>query len=573
MIKLLMIMDKKYILIISLLVICSIETIAQTSYYYYKGNKMPLTIDNSKVCMSIPKNKKGICKELLKDVQILDTIRDTVFDISIVRQSDYKRLSASNSWKKEAVSILLSSCYRTKGNKEVCLTPYLSVRLKKTEDFNLLSLYAEKYGLRIVRNSSLMPLWYILSISPDSGMNSLEVANALWESGDFAASEPDLSFGYKAFCSNDPKFNEQWGLYNGTTPDIDISICNAWNYATGKNVKIAIVDSGVDYYTVDLEGNISNLSFDTESQSSPSLVYSDHGTRCASIAAAKKDNHRDIAGVAPDATIIPISTVTNGYTAYFSYKMACGIRWAYEHGADIISCSWGFTPEDTAIDEAIQDAFEFGRNGKGCVVVFATGNDSINSVSYPANSNDTILAIGSINQEGGRAKSNYGLELDLVAPGDSIWSIGQYNRLFKGNGTSWACPHVAGVAALVLQRNPDLTVTQVNSIICRNAKKLPGVSFNETKTYGAWNEQYGYGLVDAYSSVINTPNIEYIQNDTITGIRTISADKIYIGRDVTDQKEYGDVTLGPGNIKLKAEKVLIKNSTKVTLGTKLKIGN
>ena len=136
-----------------------------------------------------------------------------------------------------------------------------------------------------------------------------------------------------------------------------------------------------------------------------------------------------------------------------------------------------------------------------------------------------------------------------------------------------ACPHVAGVAALVLERNPELTVTQVNSIICRYAKKLPDVTFNEIKPDGSWNEQYGYGLVDAYSSVINTPEIVYIQDDTITGTRTISADKIYVGKDVTDRKRHGDVILGQGDITMKAKSVIIKNSTTVPLGTKLKIGN
>jgi subtilisin family serine protease len=135
-----------------------------------------------------------------------------------------------------------------------------------------------------------------------------------------------------------------------------------------------------------------------------------------------------------------------------------------------------------------------------------------------------------------------------------------------------ACPHVAGVAALILQRNPELSVTQVNSIICCNAKKLSGVSFNEIKPDGTWNEKYGYGLVDAYSSVINTPEIVYIQNDTITGTRTIIADKIYVGRDVTDRKEKGGVILGPGNISLKAKNVIIKNSTTLPLDTRLIIG-
>ena len=136
-----------------------------------------------------------------------------------------------------------------------------------------------------------------------------------------------------------------------------------------------------------------------------------------------------------------------------------------------------------------------------------------------------------------------------------------------------ACPHVAGVAALILERNPELTVTQVNSIICSNAKKLSGVNFNVTKSYGTWNNEYGYGLVDAYSAVTSTPSLTYIQNETITGTRIISSDNIYVGRDVTDRKEYGDVTLGQGNITLKADYIEIRNSTTVPVGTTLTIEN
>ena len=135
-----------------------------------------------------------------------------------------------------------------------------------------------------------------------------------------------------------------------------------------------------------------------------------------------------------------------------------------------------------------------------------------------------------------------------------------------------ACPHVAGVAALILERNPELTVNQVNSIINSNAKKIK-VTYDVSKPDGLWNNEYGYGLVDAYSSVINTPTIVFVQNETITGTRTITADNIYVGKDVTDRKEQGDVVLGQGNITLEAGVVYIKNSTFVPVGTTLKIEN
>lgn len=567
--------SKKFILMILLLISCPIGIKAQTSYYYYKGKQIPLTLNESKVCVSIPKDKGGVSKELLKDIQVLDTIRDDIFDIFIIQQSDFKQLSASTSWEKEAKSVMLSPCYRTKEGKEVFLTPYLSVRLKREQDIDLLMSFAEKFELRIAKNDSLMPLWYILSTSSETGKNTLEVANALWESEKFAASEPDLSFKKILYCANDPDFYMQWGLYNSYNPDIDISACAAWNYSTGKNIKVAIVDSGIDQNHDDLRENIiSDLSYNTETDISPYTgFWGAHGTHCAGIVAAIKDNEYKIAGVAPDAKIMPIVYDANSMTTNFQHYMARGIRWAYEHGADIISNSWGCPADNSEINEAIMDAFRYGRQGKGCVVVFATGNDSIDTISYPANCNDTILAVGAIDSTGVRATfSQYGAGLDLVAPGDKIWSTIP-NQTGYMSGTSMACPHVAGVAALVLERNPELTVTQVNSIICHNAKKLSDVNFNVTKSDGSWNIEYGYGLVDAYSSVINTPEIIYIQNDTITGTRIISADKIYVGKDVTDRKEQGEVILGQGDITLKAKKVTIKNSTKVPLGTKLKIEN
>ena len=567
-----MIMSKKIVLMILFLISCSIGIFAQTCFYYYKGERIPLTVNDSKVCVSIPKNRDDISNEIHKDFKELDRISDADFDIFTIQQSDYKRLFASDSWKNESKPILFSPCYRTIDGTEVYLSPYLYVRLNEEQDFNLLSSYAERYGLRIVKCVPYMPLWYILSVSTETGKNALEVANGLWESGKFAASEPDLCAD-DLICSNDPMFNLQWGLSNSYYPGIDISASPAWNYATGKNVKIAFLDSGVDMNHIDLASNISDLSYDTETGSSPSIVYGYHGTHCAGIAAAVKDNGIQIAGVAPEATIVPISNQMVVST-YAPSKLASGINWAYQHGVDIISNSWYYPTQHAIIEEAIQDAFRYGRQGKGCVIVFSSGNDYSCSVSYPANCNDTILAVGAIDSTGVKTLwSQYGDKLDIVAPGDSILSTFPNNKTGKDSGTSMACPHVAGVAALILERNSELTVNQVNSIICSNAKKISGVNFNVTKPDGTWNNEYGYGLVDAYSSVINTPSTAYIQNDTITGTRIISADSIYVGRDVTNTKEYGDVILGQGHITLKAKYTKIKNSTTVPLGTTLKIGN
>ncbi|WP_176756896.1 S8 family peptidase [Prevotella communis] len=575
-------MSKRLCLMILFVFSCSIHVLAQNDFYYYKGMKMPLSLNEEKVVVSIPKSKAEICERIRANAKVLEKINDDIFDIFVISRSDFNNLTSLDSWSEDEKSMMITSSYFTERKAEVFASPYLNIQLKNEEDVNLLISYAEMYKLQIVRNMPLMPDWYILSVTPESEKSPLQCANELSESGMFSASVPDLCSEVIA-CSNDPLFNAQWGLENQNTgySNIDISASSAWVHATGKFVKIAIFDGGVDTTHIDLVHNLSYLRYDAETGTSPSRYYQykDHATHCAGIAAAEKDNEIQIAGVAPDATIVPIS-INFSNTSNFHLKAADGIMWACQHGVDIISNSWHRETKNPALDIAIDYAIKYGRQDKGCIMVFASGNyvddwSLDTDVSYPANCNDTILVVGAIDNHGARwVNSKYGPELDLVAPGVEIISTLPNDSSGMKTGTSMACPHVAGVAALILELNPELTVSEVNSIICSQAKKIPGVSFNVTKTDGTWNNEYGYGLVDAYSSVQATPKIEYIQNDTITDERYIEAEKIYVGRNVTDRKEYGNVVLGPSNdIWLNANRVIIRNSTKIPVGTNLYIGH
>ena len=170
----------------------------QTDYfYYYKGNKIPLTLNENKVVVSIPKDCGDITERVLASTRTLDKISDEYFDIFLILKSDFNKVTMLDFWAEDAKSVILSSSYYTENKEEICATPYLNVRLKKEEDIDLLTSYAEQYKLNIVKNSPLMPLWYILNITPESEMNTLECANALYESGDFAESVPDFAYDVK----------------------------------------------------------------------------------------------------------------------------------------------------------------------------------------------------------------------------------------------------------------------------------------------------------------------------------------------------------------------------------------
>ena len=191
-----------------------------------------------------------------------------------------------------------------------------------------------------------------------------------------------------------------------------------------------------------------------------------------------------------------------------------GLGW--QNGADVISNSWSATTLfSSVISSALQNALNQGRNGLGTVVVFAAGNDNNGAVSFPGNSDPRILVVGALSPCGERKNpascdgetwwgSNFGTGLDVMAPGVLIPTItlnGAYSPTF--NGTSSATPHVAGVAALILAANPDLTVLEVNDIIESTARKVGGYAYqtNSTRPNGTWNNEMGYGLLDAEAAV------------------------------------------------------------------------
>ena len=477
---------------------------AAQSFYDSYGKKIPIEqAEGMKViysdhCMETPPLPPG------KGDSITDIWNDNNKCLVIYQEGKTKgkapRSSASN-----PDSLCIYPCYIIEPKQgELVPTGNISITLKSLADTTLLKKICEQYRCSIIRQSKITPTLFRIKMIPGVGRNPILIANAIYETGYFLLAYPLFSSGSLLQISYDPKTTSQWGLYNAMNPSVDISVSTAWNYATGRGVRIAIIDSGIDIYHEDLFERI-YTSYDIVTHTPPSRTDRVHGTMCAGIAAATRNNDKGIAGVAPDAMLMPVS-ISTGIGSEME-DVGEAINWAWENGADIISCSLGSRYDVPVVRQAINNAVTKGRNGKGCIVVASAGNINPSTpnrteIMYPA-AYPEVIAVGNLDKDGTISSSScYGPNMCVVAPGTDIISTTLDNGYVEASGTSMACPHVAGVAALILQRNPALTAAQVRNIIVGTAQKIGPLN---TTDPGSWDQKYGYGLVNASAAVRNTP--------------------------------------------------------------------
>ncbi len=497
---------------------------AQSNYfYYYKGQKIYLELDKSTVNLitnsifSISETSDvGLNPYTLQqDSEIVSNKFGKVqYQSEPTLTNFYQKINLLKS-KTNVKGIGLY--FKRTGTTSIGTSNYFYVKLKSESDFSILQQYASQKNVQIVKQVPNMVLWYILSTTSPQ-FSSLELSNQFYESGLFADIDPAFMFDFRNSCTNDTNFGSLWGLNNTANPSIDINACQAWNLSLGQNIKVAVLDQGIQTTHSDLSSNISVLSYNSQTGTSPSVFSgASHGTHVAGTIGAIKDNNLQVVGVAPQSKIMPISHSLS-LTPNISAELASGISWAYLNGADVINNSWGdqggqFYNQlySIILENAISNAITLGRNNKGTMVVFASGNFGVNSpiMDYPATSNDNIVTVGSITNTGQRSifnssrGSGYGVKLDLVAPGSNIISTIPNNTTGPNSGTSMASPHVAGVCALVLSANPCLTGQQVRDIIEQTSQKVGGYSYTTTagRPNGTWYNQMGYGLVDAFAAV------------------------------------------------------------------------
>ena len=339
---------------------------------------------------------------------------------------------------------------------------------------------------------------YKISTNRAKSFRCFEFANTFYQTGMCDFSTPNFYY-LKALTSADPYYNLQWGLKNTgqmgySIPGGDIRVEDAWPFSVGTSIKVAVLDNGTDLSHPDLAANLLP-GFDAVNGTTNGgpLNGDDHGTKCAGVIGAIQNNNVGISGVAPGCKILPIR-IGQGEDIDLA-AAARGVKWAVDHGADILSCSWSGPADmpNQLFDNAISYATSTGRGGKGCLIFCAAGNYKAdgtkgpeNIVGYPANQSN-VFAVGAMLWNNQRKTtlgvdldqswaSKYGQELDFVAPGVGIATLKPANSYTTSfSGTSAAVPMCAGIAALVLSVNPNLSLA--------DAKRILEMSCNKSGTY------------------------------------------------------------------------------------------
>lgn len=588
---------KRLWLWIGLVVVCALSVQAQSRQYRYSGAPRQFTLHTSHLYVLLqPGATKASVQQLVPGATVVawgdQDIQQHVLPVEGVEAGPQGRhwatLELSSALTETEYEALLKDLNSSRlvayaaphfaaGPKEhFGVSELFYVQLNSTVELRGLIRFATTTRTTIVGRNTYMEDWYVLAVDKNSRGNALAMSEYFLEEGHFKAAHPDVMVPNALQCVNDPLYPNQWNITNtgqyGGTPGIDVNACAAWaNWTTGNPaVKIAIFDQGIESTHPDLAPNIVGVGFDSQTNSAPGIVYDNHGVACAGIAGARGNNSIGVTGVSRDCGLVNISHSLYAIPGFFTH-LSDGFNWATTTGAiDVISNSWGWDISwlgtSPLLEAAINNALANGRGGLGMVVCFAAGNAD-GAVIYPASYNPDILAVGAMSPCAERKSptscdnewwwgSCYGPELDIMAPGVLIQTTDRqgvngydptdYFQSF--NGTSSACPHVAGLAGLVLSMNPCLTRAQVNNIIERTCRKVGAYAYAPTggRPNGDWHNEMGYGLIDVDAALRYTRE-RYFQNITYTGtvIEQVFG-SITAGRNVTPLVPIGDVTVAAG---------------------------
>lgn len=396
-----------------------------------------------------------------------------------------------------------------------------------------------EFGLSVKRPLTYAKNAYFASAEDDTGLAVFDIAERLLARPEVELCHPELVRDMRLRQA----FEQQWHLkqitVGGTLVKAHANVEAAWALSQGEGTIIAVIDDGVDTDHEEFRSSAKVVApRDVTRQVNdgrPKGIDDRHGTACAGVACA--DGKFGASGVAPRARLMPIRLASQ----LGSQSEADAFAWAADHGADVISCSWGPSdgdfsdpsdplhghveplPDSTRL--AIEYAVIHGRNGKGCVVCFAAGNgnESVDNDGYASFSK--VIAVAACDDRGKRSQySDFGAAVFCSFPsnntittttpgiwttdrhaglgynwGDSALGDGQGNYTNAFGGTSSACPGAAGVAALVIARNPELRWDQVRDVLRRCCDRID-VQAGRYDANGR-SPYYGYGRLNAHRAL------------------------------------------------------------------------
>jgi thermitase len=344
--------------------------------------------------------------------------------------------------------------------------------------------------------------------------------------------EPNYLY-YAVATPNDPGYSRQWAL-----PKIQANL--AWDIWQPQSPRyIAIIDTGIDYNHSDLVNKFRRLSngqiygYNLLNNTTNANDDNGHGTHCAGIAAAEINNGIGVAGIAgwrPGLSgynqyvqLMPVKVLDANGSGTLT-NVARGITWAADNGAHVLSMSLGGSSGAQSLSDAVNYAWT-----RGCLIVAAAGNGGSSSPQYPAYYTNCIAVAATDSSDTLTYFSQYGSWVDIAAPGAGIYSTYRGNSYATLDGTSMACPHVSGAAALVWSHAPSLTNQQLRSILETNvdpyqpyAGRTIAPNAGRLNVYRALQAAGGGGGTPSLSSLSLNPST-VVGGNPSTGTVTLTA--------------------------------------------------
>jgi subtilisin family serine protease len=538
------------------------------TYYYSEGRQIPLLVDSVKVAILFdPSNPWQNIGEIRSTYPRIGSIYD-----SLAGPDDFQVYALSTGDGLEAFIDSLRSDSRVQTANPFYLAdsgePFMVGRTfccKFDEDISYAAIDSinAAYGVEIIYEREYTPKQFLLSIEGYSPLGTLEMANAYYIMEGTEFSHPNFlgRVQFHDYNIYDHYWEEQWAMHRIFEASPESPRHKAFEITQGdSNIVIAVIDQGVAPHE-DLPADRLTAGYDFEFMDDDptpcdTLHYGYHGIGVAGIVGSShnrdsslvSDKDTGIYGVAPRCKIMPIK-IGSGVFGWHpspinsncwlmvvtSEKIAGAIAWAWTHGADIISCSWGNVSALDVLTQEIRQAHSLGRDGKGCGLFFSSGNTGNADTAhlYPSYLPE-VMSVGAIDSNDSLWHYSSYAKVDVVAPSgtssfDQIWTLDQMGELgiiYSGgyytcpdhdydydcvfSGTSAAQPVAAGTAALVLSRRPDLPADSLYKVIKFSADR----NLRDTISNPP-DQKYGYGMVHPLRALLSVSRGDANNSGTI----------------------------------------------------------